>query len=35
PPVIILKVNDIKNSTKLSSKPPPAVFFIHFWMIRL
>ncbi|CAF2106359.1 unnamed protein product, partial [Rotaria magnacalcarata] len=23
-PVIILKVNDIKNSTTLSSKPPPA-----------
>ncbi|CAF5198597.1 unnamed protein product [Rotaria magnacalcarata] len=27
PPVIILKVNDIKNSTNLSSKPPPAVCF--------
>ncbi|CAF4266473.1 unnamed protein product [Rotaria magnacalcarata] len=25
--VIILKVNDIKNSTNLSSKPPPAVCF--------
>ncbi|CAM4749111.1 unnamed protein product [Rotaria magnacalcarata] len=25
PPVIILKVNDIKNSTNLSSKPPPAL----------
>ncbi|CAF2138920.1 unnamed protein product [Rotaria magnacalcarata] len=27
PAVIILKVNDIKNSTTLSSKPPPAVCF--------
>ncbi|CAF3542908.1 unnamed protein product, partial [Rotaria socialis] len=30
PPVIILKVNDIKNSTNLSSKPPPAVCFYPF-----
>ncbi|CAF4799720.1 unnamed protein product, partial [Rotaria magnacalcarata] len=27
PPVIILKINDIKNSTNLSYKPPPAACF--------